>query len=1026
MGDYNSRTKNLDDTICKEKHDHQFVEDFYSKITTKRCNQDQNENGYGPKLVEFCISSGLYIANGRTLGDFQGKLTCHQWNGSSTVDYTILSQSLKSSIRHFQVLDSATGSDHSPLEIELRTKKRPNPVDDKIIPLVRSIRWNDQNKLLFQNKMSSEETSNKLENIDKMIQEQNDVNLIVGKLSEIYSLPQTTNQKGKQRKKKKQPHKKWYDESCQKLSRNLKKTTELLSKTPNNPHLRGNFCRMRKEFKKFLKKRKKEWKQSIVKDLERMEESDPQEYWKLVNMLKETKNRDAHFDADSFTTFFEKLYTASDKKDLEIEKVVQESLDKFINFSTEPDFTMKELIKAINKLKNNKAAGPDRIPAEMLKASPNSLLTIILKTINLIKSSFLVPDNWAVGITSLILKEGDDTDPDNYRAITVTDALAKVFAILINERLEQWTTANNIQKKEQIGFTKKCRPADHLLVLKTVIDTYNETSRKVYTCFVDFRKAFDSVWRVGLFYKMIKTGINTGYVKLIKNMYEKTSQCLKLNNGITRSFRTTRGVRQGCILSPYAFKIFLNDLPEVFDGTCDPVKLGNERISCLLYADDLVLLSESKQGLQTCLDKLHDYAQKWDLKVNLSKTKIMIFQKGGRKTSSDFFIGDQKLDHSSKYKYLGTIVSDSGSFKLNEKNLKAKGLRASFLITKNVSSISKPSTAIKIFEKTVEPILLYNSEITGACIPNSWTYEKFKEKLWEIGQPLDRVTVGFLRQTLGVHKKTANLAIQAETGKLPICIKIFDRVIKYWIRLQSTQNPLLLAARDADALNFSNQRKNWTKMAIFLRKLTNIDGLSVDTPVDENRALNLFKDKVMELFTGWWDSQRNNKTKLDFYYKYKKVFRYESYLDNIPKNIRCYITRLRVSAHCLPVEVLRYTKNKKIDRESRLCHICNTNQIGDEEHYLMRCQNAEVSHIRKLFFEKIRNEVAQLDQFSEKNILDYCLNMNDEKTQMYIAEYVKDILTTYREETGDSKPQQDIPVKTKSGRLVKKTRKMNL
>ena len=92
----------------------------------------------------------------------------------------------------------------------------------------------------------------------------------------------------------------------------------------------------------------------------------------------------------------------------------------------------------------------------------------------------------------------------------------------------------------------------------------------------------------------------------------------------------------------------------------------------------------------------------------------------------------------------------------------------------------------------------------------------------------------------------------------------------------------------------------------------------------------------------------------------------------------------------------------------------------------MRCQNVEVSHIRKLFFEKIRNEIAQLDQFSEKNILDYCLNMNDEKTQMYIAEYVKDILTTYREETMDSKPQQDIPVKTKSGRLVKKTRKMNL
>ena len=784
---------------------------------------------------------------------------------------------------------------------------------------------------------------------------------------------------------------------------------------------------MRKEYKKLLKKKKIEWKQSIIKDLERMEENDPQEYWKMVNMLKETKNNDAHFDADSFTTFFERLYTATDKRDPEIEKVVQESLDKFNDFSKEPDFILEELIKAIKKLKNNKAAGPDRIPAEMLKASPNSLLMVILKIINLIKSSFSIPDKWAEGITSLILKEGDDTDPDNYRAITVTDALAKIFAILINERLEQWTAAKNIQKKEQIGFTKNCRPADHLLVLKTVIDTYNETGRKLYTCFVDFRKAFDSVWRVGLFYKMIKTGINIGYIKLIKNMYEKTSQCLKLNNGITRSFRTTRGVRQGCILSPYAFKIFLNDLPEIFDLICDPVKLGNERISCLLYADDLVLLSESKQGLQKCLDKLHDYAQKWDLKINLSKTKIMIFQKGGRKTTSEFFIGNQKLDYSNKYKYLGTIISDSGSFKLNENNLKAKGLRASFLITKNISYLSKPSTAINIFEKTVEPILLYNSEITGACIPNSWNYEKFKEKLWEIAQPLDRVVVGFLRQTLGVHKKTTNLAVQAETGKFPICLTIFDRVIKYWIRLQSIQHPLLLAARDADTLNFNNRKKSWTKMAIFLRKLANIDDMPMDTLANEKRVLKLFKKNIKELFTSWWENLRNNKTKLDFYYKHKKYFRYESYLDNIPKNIRSYVTRLRVSSHNLPVEVLRYNKKKeKIDRENRLCHICNMNQTGDEEHYLMQCQNAEISHIRKLFFEKIRNEVTQLGQFSEKNILDYCLNMNDEKTQMYIAEYVKDILTVYKEETADSKPQQDIPVKTKSGRLVKKPKKMNL
>ena len=155
---------------------------------------------------------------------------------------------------------------------------------------------------------------------------------------------------------------------------------------------------------------------------------------------------------------------------------------------------MSELKKALKMLKNDKSAGVDRIPAEFLKSLPDKILELILKIINKIKDCFQYPDQWAEGITTLLLKDGDDEDPNNYRAITVADALSKLFAIMLNERVEKWTKENNVICKEQIGFEKKARPTDHLLVLRTLIDNYNNRGKKLFTCFVDYQKAFDSVW----------------------------------------------------------------------------------------------------------------------------------------------------------------------------------------------------------------------------------------------------------------------------------------------------------------------------------------------------------------------------------------------------------------------------------------------------------------------------------------------------------------------------------------------------
>ena len=152
----------------------------------------------------------------------------------------------------------------------------------------------------------------------------------------------------------------------------------------------------------------------------------------------------------------------------------------------------------------------------------------------------------------------------------------------------------------------------------------------MYACFVDFSKAYDSVWRVGLLYKLILNGMSTNFIHLIKSMYEDLQLSVKLS-GVTPFFDSLLGVRQGGNLSPLSFNLFVNDIFQEFkDNSSEPIKLQQKDINCLMYADDLLILSETEAGLNSSLQKLGKYAKRWKLKISQKKAKIMVFNKQGR------------------------------------------------------------------------------------------------------------------------------------------------------------------------------------------------------------------------------------------------------------------------------------------------------------------------------------------------------------------------------------------------------------
>ena len=148
-----------------------------------------------------------------------------------------------------------------------------------------------------------------------------------------------------------------------------------------------------------------------------------------------------------------------------------------------------------------------------------------------------------------IFKEEDSFDLSNYRGIAITSCLGKQFTLILNERLVAFLEERKILKPNQIGFRKRYRTADHVFVLNSMIDSYTRKGEKIYACFVDFSKAYDSVWRDGLLYKLIKCKLGSKFISIIQGMYHNLNLSVKLTNRITPFLDLKWGLDRAVILA---------------------------------------------------------------------------------------------------------------------------------------------------------------------------------------------------------------------------------------------------------------------------------------------------------------------------------------------------------------------------------------------------------------------------------------------------------------------------------------------
>ena len=295
------------------------------------------------------------------------------------------------------------------------------------------------------------------------------------------------------------------------------------------------------------------------------------------------------------------------------------------------NFSQNEILKSIKQLKTNKSGGPDMLINEFFIHGKQVLVPILCSLFNKVFEYGFFPEEWSEGYIVPLHKKESLNDVENYRGITLLSALGKLFTRVVNNRLSEWSENYFVLIEAQAGFRANMSKVDDMFVLHGLISHILNHGEMIYCAFIDFTKAFDYVVRENLWYKLVKLGLRGKILNIIKSMYRSVKSRVKYCNKLGNEFYCKLGVRQGECLSPLLFSMYLNDIEEQFVlSGFEGLDVNMFKIVMLLYADDIMLFSNSKENLQEGLDFLSNYCKRWKLKINVSKTKVMIFRRGGR------------------------------------------------------------------------------------------------------------------------------------------------------------------------------------------------------------------------------------------------------------------------------------------------------------------------------------------------------------------------------------------------------------
>ena len=696
-------------------------------------------NPYESEFLSLVLNNNLIILNGRTLGDLSGSFTCIKPNGSSVVDYFMVSKNIADNVKLLEVLAFTPYSDHKPLLLTLPTQKLNLSISRPLREIYDSapskFLFDDNSLINFIDLQNTEGVKCDLAAIkQKMttLTENSSQREDITKLNNDYTnyLHKIANSCFKISKKvsikQARKNKPWFNWNCKTAKRQISRAARATSNHGDSAFLRMNYYHIKKFYETLINRHKKSFFDKMNRDIEEGKILNWQQFKKLKQYKDICQNFDS-LDMENFESFFSSLYA---DEHLSIDEQSKENLltnadcMNSCNLTTDDilnsPITYEETRGTISALKKGKASSDDMIANELLKSLNYENTLLLTDLFNICLEKGVYP--WNNNIITPLHKKGCKDNPDNYRAISVSSGIGKLLSTILLDRFIKFRQTSCPDSLNQLAFTKKAQTYDHVLTMQTISSKYKKLKKPVFAIFVDFRKAFDTVCRQALFFKLAQSKATGRFYNILRDMYTNSKGQIKLAGYLSKCFDINKGTEQGHPLSPDLFKHYLGGLSSLLEFENCP-QLASLIISHLLWADDLIMLSLDKETAQKQLDALHNFCHKWGLEVNMDKTKVMITghePKGLIKPN--FKLGNMNVKYTDEYCYLGLVLNKSGSLKTAQTTLKTKAMRAFFGLkgTVNKSKISFRAQTT-LFDSLIKPIALYGAPIwlpTSSIIKN--------------------------------------------------------------------------------------------------------------------------------------------------------------------------------------------------------------------------------------------------------------------------------------------------------------------
>ena len=1055
LGDLNARVGTLKDVAPDDLYrglehlvahtvpNHDVVE------LSARNNTDKVVNPFGRDLLSMCVTRDMVIANGRTLGDALGCCTFFADNGEgcSNVDLAVVSSSIHPSLGLLEVLPKWECSDHLPIILGWLT----NNGSRTTTIFHNNKNYSDRNKTGLRYLEDKNDIYHAVIGSDRVTR---DLTACFSSLSEgqcgvdealhcFGGIIKKCMKKafGVTNNKVCPTGASWWNADCENAKRRFRdahrKDTEgmqaigALRLSAETVALRRNYRNIKKKAKGI----------SDMKNAEAVASNfflDPRRFWKE---FKDAPEKCPISDVTKWTHYFKGLVgTPGSDPDALSDDARVERFDQLFDFihggvsdqdrrrpesvvgitwrssstvmerkkaalALNTPFTVDEIIAAIKNINRRASPGVDGIPTQCIKEAwvfddkgkptVHILAPHLTKLFNIIYDSGVYPDSWTVTtITAIFKGKGSKSIESNYRGISVSCILAKLYGSVIEARLSRYLEGKQLRAWSQAGGRPKMGVLQHQFALQHFKDLYRAPISKggkgapLFVCLIDFEKAFDKVDRKLIWLRLEERGINGKCLEAIKAMYNKVTQKVKINGKLGEGFDTFYGVKQGDPLSTDLFGIMIEILDEYLNLVYPDmgVKIGSKYISGKYYIDDLSLMTGKIEDLQKALDIIEQFCFSFGFKVNIKKTEICVF--GTRRASApdvQVYYRGQLIKVVDSIKYLGLNFTGNRNCSPSVEHLIVAAERTRFAVQNRLRNISclSPELKIRLGNLLIRPVASFGCQIWGV---NFLELGKGVD-----GNELERTHLNYLRHILGVGKNIAGDILRYEAACPPYHAHWIILIFRLWNSHQANHSimahsiwkenitlflkgcrncwsyKVLKFAFEANITKFNPDNAYFSKQmldaictftfdegsvkkgidTLYLNRFSNFVGICPKTAPSNGYAICKYIN---------WTGIPGSVCDKNKYHQHLHVFMNRAHFYNL--------TRFRTGAWKIKVNSIHL---HHINRNQRYCSFCtqnhNTNTVEDEEHVLFHCPE----------YDTCRQEYPDLllGNMSIKNISDF-------------------------------------------------------